>query len=337
MKYGACPIIVPRVENMSKMMDSFEPIHGVVLAEGEDISEEYRPNSIEPDVDVLSAIAKAHPSDTTTDLEKDRIEFELVRRCLRRGIPYLGICRGSQILNVLAGGTIYQDIEMEVEGACRHIDYEDYDGYRHVISVGKGTPLAEWFGGRERLMVNSYHHQGVKKLGHGLVGMAWSDDGLLEGFYDPGFNPDEGRYLVGLQFHPERMQNTALALKGEKDTFDYAGCPRPYEDLVTAARAFQNKGLSPEKTILNVEKKRKSNWRGYSKEDWNRLMFSGATVHGNRLVYELLKEEEEKENDSDSDWNLCCAGIRQAGNYLEKLRGTGRREEALALMRKLWL
>lgn len=101
---------------MDKFLDSFQPIHGVLLCEGEDIDpslhETKSPSSLSPEE--LDEIKKLHAGDTALDKEKDLIEMKLVKLCLERGIPYLGICRGSQMLNVACGGTLYQDIGTEL-------------------------------------------------------------------------------------------------------------------------------------------------------------------------------------------------------------------------------
>ncbi|KAL0326970.1 UNVERIFIED_CONTAM: putative glutamine amidotransferase GAT1 [Sesamum angustifolium] len=151
--YGAAPIIVPRVSGVHMLLDSFEPIHGVLLCEGEDID----PSLYDAELTGLSEeeiedIRKLHASDTAIDREKDSIELRLAKLCLERNIPYLGICRGSQILNVACGGTLYQDIETELSKKCAaeekkvvHMNYENYDGHRHVVRLVENTPLHEWF------------------------------------------------------------------------------------------------------------------------------------------------------------------------------------------------
>ena len=132
----------------------------------------------------------------------------------------------------------------------RHIDYENYDGHRHPLSVLPHTPLAGWF--REEfqglkkyaaveLSVNSYHHQGIRTLAPGLQPLCYDPDGLVEGFYDPGmYDPENGKYRVGLQWHPERMMH------------DYAGCVRVYRDFVRAAtthRQMMNSALHIEPPV----------------------------------------------------------------------------------------
>lgn len=230
------PVIVPRISGIRALLESFEPIHGVLLCEGEDIDPslyDAEPSCIS--AEELEEIKTLHSSDTVFDKEKDTIELRLAKLCLERNIPYLGICRGSQILNVACGGTLYQDVEKESSkkglGYQRvvHINYENYDGHRHQINVVRDTPLHKWFKDSVNdetleILVNSYHHQGVKKLAPRFVPMAFSSDGLVEGFYDPdAYNPEEGRFIVGLQFHPELMRHL------ENDTFDYPGCASVYQ------------------------------------------------------------------------------------------------------------
>lgn len=218
------------------LLDSFEPIHGVLLCEGEDIDpSHYEADASNLSPEELEEIRRLHASDTAIDREKDAIELGLAKLCLERNIPYLGICRGSQILNVACGGTLYQDIGKELsrnvaqDRRVVHIDYDDYDGHRHPVRIVENTPLHQWFhdtldDGEKEIWVNSYHHQGVKKLAQRFVPMAFAPDGLIEGFYDPdAYNPDDGKFIMGLQFHPERMR------KPDSDEFDYPGCPFAYK------------------------------------------------------------------------------------------------------------
>lgn len=240
--YGAVPVIVPRVSGVHMLLESFEPIHGVLLCEGEDIDPslyeaEAEASGLSPEE--LEEIRRLHTSDTAIDKEKDSIELRLAKLCLERNIPYLGICRGSQVLNVASGGTLHQDVEKELSKNCResggtlqrvqHMNYDNYDGHRHVVKVVENTPLHQWFKesleeSKMEIWVNSYHHQGVRRLAQRFVPMAYAPDGLVEGFYDPdAYNPHEGKFIMGLQFHPERMR------RPESEEFDYPGCPSAYQ------------------------------------------------------------------------------------------------------------
>uniref|UniRef100_A0ACD5VB08 Uncharacterized protein n=1 Tax=Avena sativa TaxID=4498 RepID=A0ACD5VB08_AVESA len=256
--YGAVPVIVPRVAGVHAMLDSFEPIHGVLLCEGEDIDPSLYGGDDALSPEQLEAVRRLHPSDAALDHEKDSIELLLARRCLERGIPYLGICRGSQVLNVACGGSLYQDVDQELpshpaDSTVCHMDYADYDGHRHPVRILPGTPLHDWFAAslagqeRDEIMVNSYHHQGVRRLAERFVPMAFAPDGLIEGFYDPdAYSPGEGKFIMGLQFHPERMR------KPSSDEFDYPGCAKAYQEFVRAVVAYQAKLAAVATQVLNV-------------------------------------------------------------------------------------
>ncbi|WCJ25332.1 Class I glutamine amidotransferase-like superfamily protein [Euphorbia peplus] len=336
--YGAVPVIVPRVTGVHLLLDSFEPIHGVLLCEGEDIDpslyEEAESTNLSPHE--LEEIRRLHASDTAIDKEKDSIELRLAKLCLERNIPYLGICRGSQVLNVACGGTLYQDIEKELSKNCddfdrvKHIDYENYDGHRHVVNVVEKSPLHSWFEdsleeGKMEICVNSYHHQGVKRLAQRFVPMAFAPDGLIEGFYDPdAYNPEEGKFIMGLQFHPERMRHP------DSDEFDYPGCPRAYQEFVKAVIAYQKKvngSISvPKQLMLNneMEKKRKVIVRSFSLA---RNMYShhGQEIHPSEeseleVGAEFLESNTALSLQQENRLKQMGATVRNGGWYVEKLK-----------------
>jgi gamma-glutamyl-gamma-aminobutyrate hydrolase PuuD len=183
------PIMVPVVEGSRACLPDYEAgMRGLVLVEGEDIE----PKHFKAMRANYAHLEKTHPL-------KDEIEIELIRYALRHRLPILGICRGSQLLNVVSGGTLFGDVQKEKESPLKHIDYAHYDTYRHPVSFLPGTPLQKWYG-TKTLRVNSYHHQGIRDLAPRFQPMAYAEDGLIEGYYDP-----KAEFLVGLQFHPERM------------------------------------------------------------------------------------------------------------------------------------
>ncbi|URD72845.1 Peptidase C26 [Musa troglodytarum] len=348
--YGAVPVIVPRVAGVHKLLDSFEPIHGVLLCEGEDID----PSHYETDISGLSPeeldeIRNLHTSDTAIDREKDSIELRLAKLCLERNIPYLGICRGSQVLNVACGGTLYQDVERELSKkddgggstATVHMNYADYDGHRHAARVVENTPLHSWFResldeGKMELEVNSYHHQGVKRLAERFVPMAFAGDGLVEGFYDPdAYNPEEGKFIMGLQFHPERMRRSG------SDEFDYPGCPRAYQEFVKAVIAYRRKVNlnSAPKMDQELEKKRKIIVRSFSiaKNLYDaRLGMPPSEEQDLEAGAEFLESNTALSIQQEQRLKQMGATVRNASSYLQKLKmNEGREMMARNVMRKM--
>ncbi|NP_001335979.1 Putative glutamine amidotransferase GAT1_2.1-like [Zea mays] len=358
--YGAVPVIVPRVAGVHALLDSFEPIHGVLLCEGEDVDPslyESADASLSPEQ--LEAVRRLHASDAAVDREKDSIELRLARRCLERNIPYLGICRGSQVLNVACGGSLYQDVEHELAEVqqVQHINYADYDEHRHPVRVVPGTPLHEWFAGDladgARLMVNSYHHQGVRRLAQRFVPMAFAPDGLVEAFYDPAaYSPGEGRFIMGLQFHPERMRRPG------SDEFDYPGCARAYQEFVRAVVAYQEKtaaaathlprpgaalplpASSSPKLSKEMERRRKVISRSFSLAK-DMYLSGGRTKPAEQRDLEAGAEFLESNTASlsvqqEKRLKQMGATVRNASGYLNSLKVKGVREAAArALMAEM--
>jgi gamma-glutamyl-gamma-aminobutyrate hydrolase PuuD len=188
-RLGTLPLIVPVSKGTLACLPQYmERMDGLLLVEGEDVE----PKRFKARKANFQYLEQTHPL-------KDQIEIRLLKRALSREVPILGICRGSQLLNVVCGGTLYGDVQKEKGSHRPHIDYEHYDTYRHPASVVPGTPLARWYR-RKKLSVNSYHHQGIRELAPRFRPMAHADDDLIEAYYDP-----EAAFVVGLQFHPERM------------------------------------------------------------------------------------------------------------------------------------
>jgi len=186
---GTMPMIVPVVEGTLDCIGQYtKQFDGLLLVEGEDVE----PKHFRARKANFTYLEQTHAL-------KDEIEIRLLRQALRLKAPIMGICRGSQLLNVVCGGTLYGDVQKEKRSHRPHIDYHNYDTYRHPVTLEAGTPLAGWYR-RKTLKVNSYHHQGIRELAKRFKPMAYADDGLVEGFYDPAAD-----FVVGLQFHPERM------------------------------------------------------------------------------------------------------------------------------------
>ncbi len=144
------------------------------------------------------------PREGLGELRPGRTAFEkhLVTEALARDIPLLGICGGMQLLNVVCGGTLFQDIGREVPGAKQHEQAFDRREPCHQVAVTPATRLALAVGPCT-LMVNSTHHQAVRKLGRGLVTSGVSPDGVIEAIESPDL-----RFAVGVQWHPELLSKS---------------------------------------------------------------------------------------------------------------------------------
>jgi gamma-glutamyl-gamma-aminobutyrate hydrolase PuuD len=134
---------------------------------------------------------------------RDTAELELVRAALDRGLPFLGICRGLQVLNVALGGTLHQHVP-DVVGDERHsLSPGSYN--RFPVTVGSSSLLAKALGGASTVTVAHYHHQAIDRLGAGMTASAWSDDGLVEAA-----EVEDHPFALGVQWHPEVDEDPSL-------------------------------------------------------------------------------------------------------------------------------
>lgn len=188
---GAVPVHLVPVpeEEIDRLLDRLDAI---VLAGG-------------PDIDPAAYGEEPHPSISILPAERQQFDIALARRAIARQMPILGICLGSQELNVLHGGAMVQDIPSEVESDLSHreVEVEAFRRGVHQITIVEGTPLAELYD-QLTFEVNSAHHQASDPLGEGLEVAARAPDGVIEGFYRPDYS-----FLIGVQYHPEGQQQPA--------------------------------------------------------------------------------------------------------------------------------
>jgi putative glutamine amidotransferase len=168
--------------------------------------------------------AESHPT-VEIDAVRDRYELALTREALARDLPILAICRGTQVLNTAAGGTLVQDIPSALPASLDHQHERPKDALAHDVTVSRGTCLwtllAPQLGGGDAVAVNSRHHQSVKTAAPGFVVSAVSPDGIVEAIEKPA-----ARFCVGVQWHPENFHRG-----GEFRTL--------FDGLVAAARDYR--------------------------------------------------------------------------------------------------
>ena len=156
------------------------------------------------DVDPVFYGEDRHPLTHDAEPGRDEFEIDLARRAMTEDVPLLAICRGAQVLNVAAGGTLVQDIPSAVATDLAHSVAEPKNLECHDISIEAGTLLSRVLGDRAdaacSCRVNSRHHQSVGRAGTGLVVAARAADGVVEAIEKPG-----APFCIGVQWHPENF------------------------------------------------------------------------------------------------------------------------------------
>ena len=211
---GAEPVVLSNRQDPRAVLDR---VDGILLTGG-------------LDVDPALYGEAPHPA-TEASPERDRFEVPLSQAALERDVPVLAICRGVQVLNVAAGGTLVQDIPSAVRSDLAHSIDVPKDKIAHGVHVTAGTRLAGALGPGTPLdccSVNSRHHQSVGKVAPEFVVSAVSPDGVIEAIERPG-----AAFCVGVQWHPENFWRSG----------EFAGL---FDALVAAARARK------EREALNV-------------------------------------------------------------------------------------
>ena len=216
---GGIPVIFP---SQGDPKDVVEIADGILLTEG-------------PDVHPYFYGEDPSPYIRNVDYERDRFEIEVFKRARQLDIPVLGVGRGMQIMNVATNGTLYQDLEREIPKAIKH----DWDpstvnpGQKlHSIRLKTSSRLYDIIKDRLEIAstnevfihVNSFHHQGIKKVGEEFKAVAFSIDGIVEAI-----EMKEGFY-IGVQWNPQFLPEM-VAL---------------YEGLVRAARESQLRRIERE-------------------------------------------------------------------------------------------
>jgi putative glutamine amidotransferase len=159
------------------------------------------------DVDPAHYRDARHPNTNKPDPARDAFELALAKLALAKDTPLLAICRGLQVVNVAAGGTLVQDIPAQLNQALGHQVDSPASAIAHEVWVTPGTALArvmqEELGGSEVLQVNSRHHQAIGKAAEGFTISATAPDGIVEAIERP-----SARFCIAVQWHPENFWRT---------------------------------------------------------------------------------------------------------------------------------
>lgn len=233
---GAIPLVVPLGLQKDDLLQIADKAQGFLIPGGIDI---YPKRYGVAEIHKKSGGLSFEKTDTLSNKEnssgfsneRDELEISLAHIFIEKKKPILGICRGSQIINVAMGGTLYQDIQSETHTAFHH----EYDGKTpleeyftrdaHDVIFSENTLLTSIFP-EQKGVINSLHHQAIKDVGSGLHVAARSTDGIIEAIESEDMT---SQWILGVQWHPEMIiekhpENKLLFekfIEAAKNTFSF--------------------------------------------------------------------------------------------------------------------
>lgn len=192
-KVKGIPIMLPVVSSDLSLNSFIDICDGFIFTGGTDINPiYYRENP--------------YPKLRTVNSKLDEFQLKLMKKVLKSKKPFLAICRGVQILNVVCGGTLYQDMEQITSSTIQHQQFGERYNVIHKVNFNKNTILHSLYG--DETYVNSFHHQAINKLGNNLIISGRSPDSIIESIEVKGYN-----FGVGVQWHPEMMLTHSDSMK----------------------------------------------------------------------------------------------------------------------------
>lgn len=192
---GGLPYLLPTITR-EELLDAYvEEMDGFIFSGGIDVSPcFYGENPL--------------PLLGETSIRYDRSQLALVQKVIAARKPFLAICRGNQVLNVACGGSLYQDLSLSGSDVFKHMQSAERGDACHVVHLEPDNTFFNLFG--KVVWTNSYHHQSVKELGHGLRICGRTEDGIIEAI-----ELEDYPCGLGIQWHPEVMlesENSMLVL-----------------------------------------------------------------------------------------------------------------------------
>ena len=194
-KVGTAPVLMPNLPDKKIIRDMVSRTDGVMLTGGDDL----QPDLYDPDLP-----KKIRATAGGVDPQRDLSELLLIEQALEQNKPLLAICRGPQVLNVALGGGMVTDIPLERPNSLNHSRKKQAHHPVHDIDIISGSLMHRIFRKRT-IKVNSAHHQAVGELAPMLRATGKTRDGIIESIE---LNEKEAKsrpFLLGMQFHPERL------------------------------------------------------------------------------------------------------------------------------------
>jgi putative glutamine amidotransferase len=193
-KAGGVPLILPNTKKLKLIDQMLRVIDGLVISGGSDVDPHFYGE-------------KKEAKNLKLTPERDLFEIALVRKARRKKIPILAICRGIQLVNVAFGGTLYQDFSLEKKFLDHTLEGSSLYNKKHSVIIRRNTKLYSIIR-KEKINVNTSHHQMAKKIAPGFIVSAWSEkDQVIEGI-----ETRDDNFLVCIQWHPELMKDRSSRL-----------------------------------------------------------------------------------------------------------------------------
>lgn len=211
---GGVPILIPMLNDRNTLNALLSHLDGLLLPGGIDL----HPGHYGEEV---------HPLTEQADLELDTFEMTLASWALEEDLPVLGVCRGMQLINIVLGGSLYQDISDQYTGSIAHSHrHLPRTHLAHHITTEPGSRMEKILGTRE-VHVNSLHHQAIKDPGKGVCITGRAEDGIPELLEVSGH-----RFVMAAQSHPEEIYTMEPAFARLFSAFVRASSSLPDEEII---------------------------------------------------------------------------------------------------------
>lgn len=183
---GGLPVVLP-IDKPAAAAQAISLVDGLLLTGGQDVSPHLYLEEPAPEIGAYSP-------------QRDHFEMALVHAALKTGKPIFAICRGLQLVNVALGGSLYQDVNYVKQSLVQHLQHVDETLGSHTIHIEKDSQLNQLFS--DKKVVNSLHHQFIKRVADKLVVSARTTDGMIEAMEG---SSELASWFIGVQWHPEMM------------------------------------------------------------------------------------------------------------------------------------
>ena len=195
---GAVAVLLPNTEIRGLVINYLKLVDGLLISGGND-------------VDPAFYRERKKAKNLSITRERDAFEIAMVKRAKENGVPVLAICRGMQLVNVAFGGSLYQDFRLEKKFLDHTLEGSAIYKKKHPVMIQENSGLFHIIQ-KSKIMVNTSHHQMVKRVAPGFVVTAWSEkDGVIEAI-----EPKDKHSPMCVQWHPELMKD-----RGSRALFDW--------------------------------------------------------------------------------------------------------------------